>query len=368
MTETYRLRRSARIMGPVSFVIVTIFFVMCPIMLSDGPLLNRLLLAVVLLPVFGILYGGCFYYLLFCRRHRLTIDELRVRLHGVRSVAEVDLSEVTRAVWRGEGSRSLLKLFTPQGNLKIKLDGEHYLPDQIKQLVCHFRQTLPEDVQEGWLPFCHALKRTMAHIEYVPTESEVRTSRRRADWVILPWIFIALAISAYGWYQTGLAIFWVIFPGTAAISVPFWLMMRLLPPSKLQSDEEFPGIVGGTVVAWFAVLMLLIFLGELELMLSPDRNWPDWLLWAWVASGVLGFVGPFRRWANQEQKAKADRLAAEDGTLPSEWLLDESRHESLIDVCIVNDRDRSTGGRENRASVGSPATIDKANRNNRSPP
>ena len=34
-----------------------------------------------------------------------------------------------------------------------------------------------------------------------------------------------------------------------------------------------------------------------------------------------------------------------------------------IDVCIVNDRDRPTGGRENRASVGSPATIGKANRN-----
>ena len=34
-----------------------------------------------------------------------------------------------------------------------------------------------------------------------------------------------------------------------------------------------------------------------------------------------------------------------------------------IDVCIVNDRDRPTGGRENRVSVGSPATIGKANRN-----
>jgi hypothetical protein len=191
----------------------------------------------------------------------LTISNGSVRQQCVMRQKEVQLKDVNAAQWRlvkGGG----LKLRTSSETFSIYFD--NFEQAEALWLVRHFRDLVPEAVQQNWPSFCHRIAVPLRDrdVRLPCGPDDVVLTRRRWDWYFIPFVLVATVFGIVAWLKLGL-------PRMLAaplMPMALWLMLRLGTPKEGMKTERMTrksdqGRAAFAAGSWagglFAVLMVV---------------------------------------------------------------------------------------------------------------
>ncbi|QDT96824.1 hypothetical protein [Gimesia aquarii] len=217
----------------------------------------------------SIMPGMMLWGTLICQFSSTTIQNETVLVKGVFSQKEINLSNVIQARWRLTSHGALtLKTLIETGTINLMyLEKEERL-----WLIQYFQSHLPESVQQNWDLFCLRiaipLRDPKPKAIRDPGPSEILLTRRRWDWLCLPFIFLFTI--------GGIIAAWIFLsPRHLLIPIPtiiIWLLMRYStdkkgePTQRISADKEFVKL--WKFITWWSCICLIIFI-ILELLNPP---------------------------------------------------------------------------------------------------
>ncbi len=216
----------------------------------------------------GFFIGLSAFELLAWHRHKLTIRDDEIVNHGVFCTRRMDLDGVESARWQVGRVGGLNLQSTSQ---KMKIDFYSYEPRERLALIHFFRDGLPESVQRNWDLFCYKIAIPLRYDEagrqrpLRPGEAVV--TRRRWDWLILPWTIVVAAGAFLHWRLLGQPTVLLAPLGIVAL----WLYLRWSTPrqgfrAERMSQNRKESRTWLFIVAW--LLCGVIALGILEPMVA----------------------------------------------------------------------------------------------------
>jgi hypothetical protein len=255
-------------------------------------------------------------------REELTIHGERVTFRGIVRRRDVDLREVTRALWRtGHGGGSVVHR-TETARLSIHL--ANYEDEGRDQLVRHLRSVLDPQIQTGWSLFAYKIAfRQPRSIRTKPGPDEILLGRGRWDRYFMPALVVASLAGVVSWRITDELRY-------LAAPLPFlalWALMRATTPAAGMVVQKL--VDPDTVrILWFLHLWLAVAIAGLmaHKVFRPRPADPDafMIVGALVWFGVLLFEGGRvdRRRTLRDREA-ADLAAKARGEAPADpWQAD----------------------------------------------
>ncbi|QEG17946.1 hypothetical protein GmarT_38300 [Gimesia maris] len=196
----------------------------------------------------------------------LTIQGNKLIEQGVLLRKELDLESIRQLRWITSPS-GMIKLKSLTEKITIHL--ENFPCEEQIWIMEYLRAQIPEPDQEGWDLFCHRvampLRRYDPQALPVPDNDQVLLTRKRWDWLLLPWILL---------FSVGGVLATLKFNQPHLLSAPLsptalWLFLRFSTPKEgmvskvINANKElrsFLFFTGGMLLTYLTILVGLKFI------------------------------------------------------------------------------------------------------------
>lgn len=249
--------------------------------------------------------------LLACWRETLTVENGKAIQQGVIGRREIDLRDVCDARWR-PASNGRITLRSLKEELTIHL--EDFEPNERLWLIRYCRNALPDSVQQEWDLFCYRiaipLRKHDSKGSRSPGPGEVKLTRRRWDWFLLPLVaFTAVygVVACWKLQQPRMLI-------APLPAVMLWLILRFSTPKQGIVSERISSQPEQKRFLIFVVWWLGVLIVGLVVFKLVNLPMPHSVVLGTIATVFFlgGLVWQARRCDRERQKR--DREAAKVAT------------------------------------------------------
>ncbi len=258
--RVFRLRRYYLYVGLAGLVLFFTMTVICLLAdMDDVPADRRTLLAIISTSISGLFTVSSLWLILSYFYATLIYDGFKIIFRGVLLRKELDLERVRQLRWIGGGAGIIkLKTLTEKGTIYL----DNFAYEDRLWIVERLRNQAPESHQEGWDLFCHRIAMPLRRYDpqtiHVPDKDEVLLTRKRWDWLLLPFILLTVVFGLVAAWKFGLPRMLT----APVLPTALWLFLRYSTPRKgmvarkLSADPEQNSQLA--FFGWFLLVYMLI--------------------------------------------------------------------------------------------------------------